>query len=310
MNIYTMVKLESFTQGPEMAPYQYEVTLLTTQYRSIPIVGEIFSKLTYEDVLSHYRKNFDRCLLPFSDFIVIKPLTIIKFPVSNCEGIYKAKRLMHSSSYQIYLALFTFELVRHLSKIFQNAKRSFSIGIIAPYRAQADLVSKLVSSVSWQSNTDVQVGTIHGFQGDECDIIIAMYNPPPSISPSEKMFLNQFSIINFSISRTRDYLIILKPDDNTKGVENLTVINELERLCKEQPSWLAEYQAHDIEKKMLGSATYFDDNSISTGHQSANVYGNPKRRYEIRIEESVIDILVHEEICVSNERKKFTFPHQ
>ncbi|MDR1638489.1 MAG: AAA family ATPase [Clostridiales bacterium] len=290
MNIYTMIKLESFTQNPATVPHQYEVELLTTQYRSIPIIGDIFSKLAYDDVLEHNRSNDSRSLLPLSNFIDIKPLTIIKFPVSNYESIYKAKRLSHSSSYQIYLALFTFEFVRNLSKFFQNAERKFSIGIIAPYRAQADLVSKLVSSDSRQSNTDVQVGTIHGFQGDECDIIIAMYNPPPSISPSDKMFLNKLNIINVSISRARDYLIILKPDDNTKGVENLTLINKIERLCKEHPSWLAEYQAQDIEKKMLGSTTYFEDNSFSTGHQSVNVYGIPERLYEIRSEERAIDI--------------------
>src|SRR5258706_11080742 len=45
-NIYTMVKLNSFTE-PTTMPYQYHVELLTTQYRSIPEIGEVFSQFAY-----------------------------------------------------------------------------------------------------------------------------------------------------------------------------------------------------------------------------------------------------------------------
>lgn len=40
-NIYTMVQLNSFTE-PSTIPHQYHVKLLTTQYRSIPEIGEVY----------------------------------------------------------------------------------------------------------------------------------------------------------------------------------------------------------------------------------------------------------------------------
>lgn len=36
-------------------PHDYDVKLLTTQYRSIPVVGNVFSKLTYGGILAHHR---------------------------------------------------------------------------------------------------------------------------------------------------------------------------------------------------------------------------------------------------------------
>ena len=53
-NIYTMVKLNSFTD-PTTVPHPYHVELLTTQYRSIPEIGEVFSQFAYGGVLKHFR---------------------------------------------------------------------------------------------------------------------------------------------------------------------------------------------------------------------------------------------------------------
>ena len=37
---------------------------------------------------------------------------------------------------------------------------------------------KLIGAEDIPSEVDIQVGTIHGFQGDECDIIFAVFNTP------------------------------------------------------------------------------------------------------------------------------------
>ena len=44
---------------------------------------------------------------------------------------------------------------------------------------------------------------------------------------------------------------------------------------------------------MLGSSTYLEDNTFSTGHQSVNVYGLPEKRYEIRSEDTAVDVQIH-----------------
>lgn len=293
-NIYTMVELNSFTE-PTTVPHDYSVKLLTTQYRSIPEIGEVFSRFAYGGVLKHHRTPESQRLLPIGDLFDLKSLNIIKFPVSKYESIYRPKRLQSKTPYQVYSALFAFEFVKYLASLIElvEADEGFRIGLIAPYRAQADLIDKLMSSTNLPKNVDVQVGTIHGFQGDECDIIIALFNPPPKITTHKDMFLNKLNIVNVSISRARDYLIVLIPDDDTENVENLTLVKKVERLCKEQTAW-GEQLSPLIEEIMFGSSTYLEDNSFSTTHQLVNVYVKPEKRYEVRSEDNAVDVQIHE----------------
>ena len=200
------------------------MTNLETQYRSVPAIGEVFSRFTYNGILKHHRPDAAQRPLRL-DGLDLKPLNLIKFPVSKYESIYRAKRLKTGTPYQTYSALFTFEFVRWLAGQIQknhSGEPPFRIGIIAPYRAQANLLSKLNDSrVATPGGVEIQVGTIHGFQGDECDIIIAVFNPPPTISASPQMFLNKQNILNVAISRARDYLFIVMPDGQTEGFGNL-----------------------------------------------------------------------------------------
>ncbi|MDR1873173.1 MAG: AAA family ATPase [Deltaproteobacteria bacterium] len=292
-NIYTMVGLNSFT-NPTTIPHKYKVTLLTTQYRSVPVIGEIFSRFAYGGVLKHNRSKDSHRPLPIGDLFDLKPLNIIKFPVSKYESIYRPKKLLSKTPYQIYSALFAFEFVKFLASRLEsvNDGEVFHLGLIAPYRAQADLIDKLMTSAVFPKSVDVQVGTIHGFQGDECDVIIALFNPPPKISRHKDMFLNKLNIVNVSISRARDHLIVLMPDDNTENVENLTLIKKVEKLCKEQLSSI-EHLSPIIEELIFGSSTYIEDNSFSTSHQLVNVYGKPEKLYEVRSEDSAVDVQIH-----------------
>jgi superfamily I DNA and/or RNA helicase len=289
-----MVKLNSFAD-PTTIPHPYPVKLLTTQYRSIPEIGEVFSQFAYNGILKHFRDTASQRTLPLQGFIDLKPLNIIKFPVSKYESIYRPKRLQKKTPYQVYSALFAFEFIKHLSSLIEQVKGNelLRIGLIAPYKAQADLIDKLMSSIVLPKNVNVQVDTIHGFQGDECHIIVALFNPPPFISSSKNMFLNKLNIINVSISRARDYLFILMPDDDTENVNELTLIKKVEHLCKSQHTW-NEYQSPIIEEMIFGSKTYLEDNSFSTSHQSVNVYRKPERRYEVRSEDNAIDVQIHE----------------
>lgn len=292
-NIYTMVQLDSFT-NPKTVPYQYEVKRLTTQYRSIPDIGYVFSNFAYGGILQHYRKADSQRQLNVGDDLGIKTLNIIKFPVSKYESIYRCKRLQHSSSYQIYSALFTFEFVCYLSRLIadNNPRSLFKIGVIAPYRAQADMIDKLLASEKLPKEVDVQVGTIHGFQGDECDIIFAVFNTPPTISASKEMFLNKLNIINVSISRARDYLFIVMPDDDTENINNLCHVRRVEQLIHDTNAW-SEFFSPDLEELMFGDRKYLENNAFSTSHQSVNVYGLPEKCYEVRTEDTAVDVQIH-----------------
>ena len=292
-NIYTMVHLDSFTH-PKTVPYNYKVEFLTTQYRSIPDIGYVFSNFAYGGILQHYRSTDSQRPLNVGNDLGVETLNIIKFPVSKYESIYRCKRLQHSSSYQVYSALFTFEYVCYLSRAIaeNNPGSLFKIGVIAPYRAQADMIDKLLASEKLPKEVDVQVGTIHGFQGDECDIIFAVFNTPPTISASKAMFLNKQNIINVSISRARDYLFIVMPDDNTENITNLRLVRRVEQLIHDTDAW-NEFLSPDLEDLMFGDPKYLENNAFSTSHQSVNVYGLPEKCYEVRTEDTAVDVQIH-----------------
>lgn len=133
-NIYKMVGLKSFT-SPHTEPHDYEVRLLTTQYRSVPSVGEVFSRFAYGGVLKHARSEDSRRQLNIDGVLDIAPLNIIKFPVSKFEGIYRAKRL-GGSPYQVYSVLFAYEFVAFLVRKIEEANpgEAYSIGVISPSR--------------------------------------------------------------------------------------------------------------------------------------------------------------------------------
>ncbi|MDK2941829.1 MAG: hypothetical protein PWP56_1342 [Acetobacterium sp.] len=295
-NIYKMVELNSFTR-PETKPYPYEVKLLTIQYRSIPDIGGVFSNFAYGGILKHYRDTSSQRPLNVGDDLGVETLNIIKYPVSKYESIYRCKRLQHSSSYQVYSALFTYEYVCYLSKEIarNNPGELYKIGIIAPYRAQADMIDKLLAAERLPQEVDVQVDTIHGFQGDECDIIFAVFNTPPTISSSEQMFLNKKNIINVSISRARDFLFIVMPDDNTENIGNLRLVKRVENLARSTDAW-NEFESPVLEDLMFGDSHYLENNAFSTSHQSVNVYGLPEQIYEVRTEDAAVDVQVYKAV--------------
>ncbi|MDD6656945.1 MAG: DEAD/DEAH box helicase [Lachnospiraceae bacterium] len=295
-NIYTMVHLDSFVE-PETIPYQYKVELLTTQYRSVPDIGGIFSNFAYGGILKHFRSADSQRPLNVGNDLGIETLNVIKFPVSKYESIYRCKRLQHSSSYQVYSAIFTFEYVSYLSRAIaeNNPGELFRIGVIAPYRAQADMIDKLLASENLPKEVDVQVGTIHGFQGDECDIVFAVFNTPPSISASKEMFLNKKNIINVSISRARDYLFVVMPDDETENIDNLRLVKRVEGLIQSTDAW-NEFASPDLEDLMFGDSKYLENNAFSTSHQSVNVYSLPEKIYEVRTEDTAVDVQIHREL--------------
>jgi hypothetical protein len=295
-NIYTLVglnKIGSFAR-PSTEPHNYAVKKLETQYRSVPAIGDIVSRFTYDGILKHHRAAGARRPLMLNGGDA-KPINLIKFPVSKFESIYRAKQLESKTSYQTYSALFTFEFVRWIAPRVQveEAERC-RIGIIAPYRAQANLLSRL--NDSWTTRpeaVEIQVGTIHGFQGDECDIIVAVLNPPPNISRSPQMFLNKQNILNVAISRARDYLFIIMPDDETEGVENLYNIAIIEKLVKSGRQF-SEYESGIVEEMIWGNEKYLEENTFATGHQMVNVYRKPESYYEVRSDDAAIDVQIRE----------------
>ena len=107
------------------------------------------------------------------------------------------------------------------------------------------------------------------------------------------MFLNKQNILNVAISRARDYLFIVMPDDETEGVDNLYKIAQIESIVKSSGAF-SEYASRVVEEMMWGNAKYLEENTFSTGHQMVNVYRKPERYYEVRSDDMAIDVQIYE----------------
>ncbi|MEM9885230.1 MAG: AAA domain-containing protein [Bacteroidota bacterium] len=295
-NIYTLVNLQSFDpaeQQKQLVPHVYPVENLLTQYRSITTLGYIFSHLAYDGRLRHHRPAQSQRPLDI-DNLPLKHVNIIRFPVHPLETLYRPQNLK-TSRYHIYSALLTTELAKYIAaQIQQKEQDNWIIGIICPYKAQAMLVEKLLNAQNvYFPKAKIFCGTIHSFQGDECDIIINLYNPPMPISKSPNMFLNRQNILNVAVSRAKDYLILLLPDEHTERRENLYQIKRLEGIIQYYLAGVrSEWKGSDIEEILFGQYDYIEQNTFATTHQSINVYTEPEKRFEVRCEEQAIDVQV------------------
>jgi hypothetical protein len=275
-NIYTLLGINRF-QSIKTVPHHFPITQLTTQYRSIPPLGMLFSQFSYDGILKHHRQLTDKKLLKLEGFD-LKEITVIKFPV-NQENLYRAQRLENGGIYHIYSAILTVEIALSLSKHQHN-----KIGIVCPYLAQATLVEKMLHVVNPHPHSSIITGTVHRFQGDEFDIILNLLNPPPTISSN--IFLNNQNILNVAISRARDYLILLIPI-----VDGLGQIKRLETLLKNKiMQHYQELTSDAVEKILFKQSNYIDKNTSISTHQNINVYGKAKKKYEVLLSSRAVDV--------------------
>lgn len=286
-NIYSMVHLDNF-ESPKTEPIQFDVETLNRQYRSIASIGNLYSNYCYGGKLEHERTDNNQHVLPMGE-INAKAINFIPFRVERYDSIFGAKKL-NNSNVHIYSAIFAVEMCAYIAR---QQTENVRIGIICPYTPQAQIINKLIEQrEDIPCNVAISVGTIHGFQGDQCDIVFVVLNPPVGISAVNKIMLNRQNIINVAISRPKDYLYILLPHPDSHGYENLIEVNKLCRIAKKHVPSVTVINADDIEQKIFGQRDYIESNTFVTNHQLANVYTKPAGLYEVRIDENAIDIQV------------------
>ena len=295
-NIYSMIELNNF-KDPKTEPIQFDITNLSTQYRAIPAIGQLFSQYAYEGELRHKRTMDSQMALNIPS-LPLRPITFIPFSVENIDNMYAAKKL-DGSNIHIYSAVLTSEFARYVAKQYKdnNNEGVFSIGVICPYRSQAQLINKLIEQMpDIPQEIKITIGTIHSFQGDQCNMVIAVFNPPKGLRRgADEAHINNLNIVNVAISRAQDYLCVFMPSNSCDGYQNLT---ELRNLGYISNSKLKDYtgiiQQQELEKLLFGTTHYLDMNVFVTSHQIANVYTRPAAHYEVRCDEKSIDIQVDE----------------
>lgn len=295
-NIYDMIQLNSF-ENPKTEPIQFNITNLDTQYRAVPAIGGLFSDFAYGGRLKHHMKQCDQIQLNMPE-IALKSVTYIPFRVENYDSMFGIKTLSKSPIH-IYSALLATELSKYIAKKHATSSiedKVLDVGIICPYSSQAQLIEKMLEQETDLPNrVKITTGTIHSFQGDQCNIVIAVFNPPKGLRRgATNAHLNNLNIINVAISRAKDYLIVLMPDkESCEGYENLIQINRLGAIStKYYRDSTTVIKASEIERVIFGTPHYLESNTFVTSHQLANVYTKPTCLYEIRVDENSVDIQI------------------
>lgn len=291
-NIYSMFGLNSFDEEIQRTEIREidEVVNLSTQYRSLPEIGNLFSQFSYQGNVSSNRDSSSRRVLPDEvQKILSKTITFLNVPLERDNQLFSINKLIYSS-YHLYSGLLIYEFIRFFDK-HNNDEKQWTIGIISPYKAQAVLVSRLIVDLKLKTNIRIYADTVHGFQGDECDIVFFICNPSSYQSkPHDKSLLANDFIYNVAISRAKDYLVIVNPFE--KQTEN-QFLNRLKTIHYSftQKNVLIQ-KSKSFENLIFSNENFLDENTFITRHDDVNVYTSDVYRYYIKKNEISIDFQI------------------
>lgn len=296
-NVYTFFGIDSFEL--QRTPVgDYEIQRLDIQHRSVPAIGDVFSRFAYNGRLQHDKTVDSIRSLGLESRMAAGPVNIIRFPFDlEHENIYRP-RAVGSSAFHVYSALFAAEFALFLDGIVsvKEGEETPSIGIVSPYKVQADMISRIVEHrlAERPARCKIVVGTVHKFQGDQCTVMIVCLNPPGHASG--RSLVNRESLLNVAVSRASDYLFLLVPDKNTPGLGQLNCMKRLEA-CAASGSGAISFKSNEMECEMFGTDNpqWLADNTFITGHMDVNVYDRPVKRYEVRFGEYAVDVQMTKE---------------
>ncbi|MCI2097704.1 MAG: AAA domain-containing protein [Sphaerochaeta sp.] len=105
-------------------------------------------------------------------------------------------------------------VVTSLRKLVASGYRG-SLGVVTPFRAQADVINALVAKDETlhgylDSNNACTINTIHAFQGDERDMILFSPVVAPGVTESALTFLQKTgNLFNVAVTRARAVLLVI-----------------------------------------------------------------------------------------------------
>jgi AAA domain len=165
-----------------------QTLLLDEHYRCHPVIAEISNRLFYGSQLT--------VLTDVSRLRRIDDKPVTWQPVL---GI--ARRPPSGSWYNEAEAQYVSRVVRQLQA---RLPSEATIGVVTPFRPQRELISKLCK------DTNVRVGTVHTFQGGECDAMVLSIVGGREMPESGLRWLQREpNLWNVAITRARSHLIVV-----------------------------------------------------------------------------------------------------
>ena len=282
-NIYQMVGLNSFAA----AQNNPKVECLNVQYRSIPSIGKLVSDFSYNGIVQPYRSQ--KSQKPLNLGFKISSINFIGFKTELFDNLFGLDAI-DDSAFHLYSAIFAYEYANYMAERIglNSPKEPYSIGIVCPYKKQADSIKQMIELRDISNDScSVHCGTVHSFQGDECDIMIVVLNPPANVG--QNAHVNNQNIINVAMSRAKDYVFFLVPDNRTPG---FTAREVLGKMADDDKTIM---YCRDLEKIMFDQEDYILQHTNVTCHMPVNVYYEPTSFYEVRKDDTAVDIQINEQ---------------
>lgn len=288
-NIYDMVDLHKFADA--LFNYErYPVKCLMTQHRSISSIGNFVSKFAYDGLVDSDPNRSHQKPLKF-DGLEINDINFVGFDVVEYDDI-KGLNSVGQSAFNLYSVIFTYNMVEYTIKQIEKhyPDREYTIGVVCAYRAQSDAIKNMLENRPLDTSyCTITSGTVHSFQGDECDIMFVVLNPPAMCTSGAHV--NNENIINVAISRARDYIFFILPNGQQHGFYMKNRIGEVIPFINR-----SILQCRNVEKVMFhGNENFIYENTHVTCHMPVNVYCEENALYEVRMSESALDIKINQE---------------
>ena len=187
----------------------WHTCLLNTQYRMHPIISRWPSETFYEGRLKN-GKN-----VRAHDYVLewhggSSPYGEIRF--IDVLGGREETKLKTFSKFNTSEANYIVEIIRRLGGNFEKLAFETTIGVITPYAAQTDLLSKKLAAFSNSNdnpfkykNCIIDINSVDGFQGQERDIIIfSCVRTTRNIG-----FLSDPRRLNVAVTRAKKLLLVI-----------------------------------------------------------------------------------------------------
>lgn len=209
---------------------QEQIFFLDEHYRSLPSIIRFSNNKFYGGILKIMNSRPD-------------------IPKNEGSKIFNCKGMRNKQGVNIEEANYIFdkisEIINSESEI--NEEICSSIGILSPFRNQAEYISNIIEkqfSLNQILKHKIRVSTAYGFQGDERDIMLISFVLDNSSHPTAFRHVNKEDVFNVSITRAKTMQYIFH-SLNTSQLTTNSLLREYIESFNNNISKIEERNTHD-----------------------------------------------------------------
>ena len=291
-NIFTLSGIDSFQleEAPKLPGAR--IDRLSTNYRSGRSITALFSRSRYNDGVVSHRGNDDHDVLLEGERL--HALNLWSFPVEppprkdRSEDMLTASTIIPfgNSAVHVHSALFAARLAVCLAT--ENPGKR--VIIICPYNRQIRLCQSLLEPFNEScpprpgqgERCAVVASSVHRYQGDEAEVAILLLNPAATKSTDDDQLVvgdialfNNPNLINVGLSRARDVLVLLQPEDKISRDPRRHSAYYLKDLVQSENNLLgldAEQQRTEVVEPLLFGGSTISDRVSVVGLRTMDLY--------------------------------------